>query len=92
MQAVTKNPRDAMVVAKVLRRNSSITGLGEYFLKKTNKQIYSHFFLAEEIELEQLTDPITVNIESSYRGPHVHLPIDKGDFEALILAFQRGEV
>lgn len=28
MQAVTKNPRDAMVVAKVLRRNSSLTGLG----------------------------------------------------------------
>jgi len=34
MQAVAKNPRDAMVVAKVLRRNSSLTGLGECFLKK----------------------------------------------------------
>jgi hypothetical protein len=39
MQAVSKNPHDAMVVAKVLRRNSSLTGLGDYFLKKTNKQI-----------------------------------------------------
>jgi hypothetical protein len=34
MQAVTKNPRDAMVVAKVLRRNSSLSGLGEYFFNK----------------------------------------------------------
>ena len=29
MQAVTKNPHDAQVVAKVLRRNSSLTGLGK---------------------------------------------------------------
>jgi hypothetical protein len=28
MQAVTKNPRDALVVAKVLRRTSSLTGTG----------------------------------------------------------------
>lgn len=50
------------------------------------------YFLAEELELEQLTDPSTVDIEASYRGPHIHAPIDKGHFEALILAFQRGEV
>jgi hypothetical protein len=30
MQAVAKNPRDAMVVAKVLRRASSISGVGKY--------------------------------------------------------------
>jgi hypothetical protein len=49
-------------------------------------------FLAEELELEQLTDPDTVPLEQSYRGPHIHLPIDKGHLEALIHAFQRGEV
>jgi len=49
-------------------------------------------FLAEEFELEQLTDPTTVPIEPSYRGPHIDLPIDKGHLEALIHAFQRGEV
>jgi hypothetical protein len=31
MQTVTKNPRDAIVVAKVLRRKSSLSGLGDYF-------------------------------------------------------------
>ncbi len=41
MQAVTKNPRDAMVVAKVLRRNSSLTGLGNYILL-INK--YTHIY------------------------------------------------
>jgi hypothetical protein len=50
------------------------------------------FHSAEEIELVQLTAPETVNIEPSYRGPHIHLPIDKDHFEALILAYQRGEV
>ena len=28
MQAVTKNPRNAILVAKVLRRTSSLTGTG----------------------------------------------------------------
>jgi hypothetical protein len=39
MQAVTKNPDDAHVVAKVLRRNSSLNGTGDYFIreKKTTK-------------------------------------------------------
>jgi len=94
MQTVSKNPRDALVVAKVLRRNSSLTGIGDYhfFKKKTNKKVYGNYFLAEDFELEQLTDPTTITIEPSYRGPHIHLPIDKGHFESLILAFQRGEV
>lgn len=48
--------------------------------------------LAEELELESLTDPKSIPLEATYRGPHIHLPIDKGHFEALILAFQRGEV
>jgi len=30
MQAVTKNPRDAIVVAKVLRRTSSLSSTGDY--------------------------------------------------------------
>lgn len=49
-------------------------------------------FLAEEMELEHLTDPNNVPLDAAYHGPHIHLPIDKGHFEALILAFQRGEV
>ncbi|CAF1555379.1 unnamed protein product [Adineta steineri] len=75
MQAVTKNPRDALVVAKVLRRTSSLTGSA----------------LAEEIELVQTTGPDTVYVESSYKGPHIQLPINKEQFESLILALQRGE-
>jgi hypothetical protein len=51
-----------------------------------------HLFLAEEVDLEHLTAPETVMIEPFYRGPHIHIPINKGHFEALILAFQRGEV
>ncbi|UJR31789.1 hypothetical protein I4U23_019267 [Adineta vaga] len=74
MQAVTKNPHDAQVVAKVLRRNSSLTGL------------------PEDLELEHLTTPEVINVESTYRGPHIHTPIHKGHFEALIIAFQRGEI
>ncbi|CAF3894546.1 unnamed protein product [Adineta steineri] len=74
MQAVTTNPHDAQVVAKVLRRNSSLTGL------------------AEELDLKHLTTPEAITVESSYRGPHIHTPIHKGHFEALILAFQRGEL
>jgi hypothetical protein len=31
MQAVTKNPRDALVVAKVLRRTSSLSNAGNWF-------------------------------------------------------------
>ncbi|CAF0887943.1 unnamed protein product [Adineta ricciae] len=74
MQAVTKNPHDAQVVAKVLRRNSSLTGL------------------VEEIETENLATAEVISVESSYRGPHIHTPIHKGHFEALIIAFQRGEM
>jgi hypothetical protein len=29
MQAVTKNPRDALLVAKALRRSSSLSGQGD---------------------------------------------------------------
>jgi hypothetical protein len=41
MQAVSKNPRDALVVAKVLRRTSSISSTGNNFLsgKKKNSKI-----------------------------------------------------
>ncbi len=60
--------------------------------QKKNLYIEISFFLADEIELEHLTDPTKIDIEPSYRGPHIHSPIDKGHFEALILAFQRGEV
>ncbi|CAF1537606.1 unnamed protein product, partial [Adineta ricciae] len=73
MQAVTKNPRDALVVAKVLRRTSSLSGA------------------AEDIELVNITGPDTVFVEPSYKGPHIQLPINKEQFESLILAFQRGE-
>ncbi|CAF4950538.1 unnamed protein product, partial [Rotaria sp. Silwood1] len=48
--------------------------------------------IAEEIELEQLTTPTTVNVETSYQGPHISLPINKEHFEALIHSFQRGEL
>ncbi|UJR14899.1 hypothetical protein I4U23_001883 [Adineta vaga] len=68
MQAVTKNPRDALVVAKVLRRTST-----------------------EDIELVNTTGPDTVFVESSYKGPHIQLPINKEQFESLTLALQRGE-
>ncbi len=41
MQAVTKNPDDAHVVAKVLRRNSSLNGIGDYFFRgKKNQNDY----------------------------------------------------
>ena len=49
-------------------------------------------FLEEEMDLEHVTAPKSIPIESSYHGPHIHTPIHKGHFEALILAFQRGEV
>lgn len=49
-------------------------------------------FLEEEVDLEQMTAPENIVVEPSYRGPHIRLPIHKGHFEALILAFQRGEV
>ncbi|CAF1083754.1 unnamed protein product [Rotaria sordida] len=74
MQTVSKNPRDATVAAKVLRRSSSLSGL------------------AEELELKQLTSPTIINVESSYQGPHIDKPINREHFEALILAFQRGEL
>ena len=51
-----------------------------------------HSILAEEIELEQATAPDTITVETSYKGPHIQLPIGKKDLELLILAFQRGEV
>ncbi len=54
--------------------------------------MYIYVFLADDLELEYLTTPDAVNIEPSYRGPHIDKPIHKGHFEALILAFQRGEV
>ncbi|CAF4787772.1 unnamed protein product [Rotaria socialis] len=73
MQAVAKDPREALVIAKVLRRSSSLSAT------------------AEELELTESTSPETVNIEPSYKGLHVQLPINKGHFEALILGFQRGE-
>jgi hypothetical protein len=50
------------------------------------------FILAEEIELVQTTTPDAINVESSYKGPHIQLPIDKKHLEALLLSFQRGEV
>jgi len=34
MQAVSKNPRDALVVAKVLRRASSLSNGGNFFFRK----------------------------------------------------------
>ena len=52
----------------------------------------SLIFLAEDIELVNITGPDTVFVESSYKGPHIRLPINKEQFESLILAFQRGEV
>ncbi|CAM4779520.1 unnamed protein product [Rotaria magnacalcarata] len=73
MQAVTKDPREVLVIAKVLRRSSSLSAT------------------AEELELAETTSPETVNIEPSYKGLHVQLPIKKEHFEALILGFQRGE-
>ncbi|CAF1128119.1 unnamed protein product [Rotaria sordida] len=73
MQAVSKNPRDALVIAKVLRRTSSLSST------------------AEELDLLQTTAPETVNIESSYKGQHIQLPITKGHLESLVGAFQRGE-
>jgi hypothetical protein len=60
--------------------------------KKTKTTMYIYVFLADDLELEYLTTPDAVNIEPSYRGPHIDKPIHKGHFEALILAFQRGEV
>ncbi len=50
------------------------------------------FFLAEEVEFIKATAPEAISIESSYKGPHIELPINKMHFESLILAFQRGEV
>ncbi|CAF4511271.1 unnamed protein product [Rotaria sp. Silwood2] len=73
MQAVSKDPRDALVIAKVLRRTSSLSST------------------AEELELLETTSPETINVEPSYKGPHIQLPINKGHLEALVLAFQRGE-
>ncbi|CAF3191088.1 unnamed protein product [Rotaria sp. Silwood2] len=48
--------------------------------------------IAEELELEQLTSPVTISVEALYQGPHVDLPINKGHLESLIFAFQRGEL
>jgi hypothetical protein len=62
------------------------------FLKKKIKNRKSFFFLAEEVELIKVTAPETVTVETSYKGPHIELPINKKVFESLILAFQRGEV
>lgn len=53
---------------------------------------YISRYSAEDLELEHLTAPSTVTVEPSYRGPHIHLPIHKSHFEALLIAFQRGEV
>ena len=50
------------------------------------------FILAEEIELVKATAPDAVTVEASYKGPHIQLPIDKKHLEALLIAFQRGEV
>jgi hypothetical protein len=50
------------------------------------------FILAEEMELVKSTAPDTVTVEPSYKGPRIQLPIDKKHLEALLLAFQRGEV
>jgi len=60
--------------------------------KKQPKRLYIYVFLADDLELEHLTTPDAVNIEPTYRGPRIDKPIHKGHFEALILAFQRGEV
>jgi hypothetical protein len=60
-----------------------------FILKKI---IHIHFILDEEAELVQVTSPSQIDIEPSYRGPHIHMPIHKGHLEALIHAFQRGEV
>jgi hypothetical protein len=90
MQTVTTNPRDALVVAKVLRRHSSLQGTGDYLLDKNS--VIKKMFPAEELALDQVTAPETVTVEASYRGPQVQLPINKGHFEALLIAFQRGEV
>lgn len=74
MQAVTKNPRDALVVAKVLRRTSSLSNTDE------------------EMELLKATLPDTISVDSSYKGPHLQIPITKNHFESLLLSFQRGEM
>lgn len=44
------------------------------------------------MELEHFTAPSTIPVEATYEGPHIDLPITKDHFEALIYAFQRGEV
>jgi hypothetical protein len=44
MQAVTKNPRDALVVAKVLRRTSSLSSSSDYFYFKKKSLKYNSFF------------------------------------------------
>jgi hypothetical protein len=61
-------------------------------LKTKNLENINSFILAEEIDLVESTAPDAVNVESSYKGPHIQLPIDKRHLEALLLAFQRGEV
>jgi hypothetical protein len=38
MQAVTKNPRDAIVIAKILRRTSSLSTPSDYLFEKKNKK------------------------------------------------------
>jgi hypothetical protein len=43
MQAVTKNPRDALVVAKVLRRTSSLSNAGNWFCKRRTSGILISF-------------------------------------------------
>lgn len=90
MQAVSKNPRDALVVAKVLRRTSSLPSASKISSSRTRPYLF--LSLAEELELEHATAPDTVSIDASYNGPHIQLPIDKKTLESLILAFQRGEV
>jgi hypothetical protein len=49
-------------------------------------------FLVEEVTLNEFTAPDTIPVDPSYHGPRIHLPIQKSHFEALIFAFQRGEV
>lgn len=50
------------------------------------------FVLEEEVELVQATAPETISVDTSYKGPHIQIPITKAQFDSLILAFQRGEV
>ena len=44
------------------------------------------------MELVESTAPDAITVETSYRGPHIQLPIEKKHLEALFHAFQRGEV